>query len=1287
VTFTFTVTNTTPVGATDVTVTDTLPAGLTFLSSPDGCTSDDGVTITCAVDELAASGSVTLTVVVEAADPFPADDVTDDGLVPNAASVAAPGTNCPPDATDPAEVCGSTVEVPLQPQLSIDKATTADQIVPGGQVTFELTVLNPSAAAATGVVVTDVLPVGLTFVSSPEGCTSDDGVTVTCAVGAMAAGAEVVLTVIVEVADPFPGDDVTEDGAVPNTASVTAPGTNCPPDATDPAEACESTVEVPLQPQLSIAKTTTTAQIVPGGDVEFTVTVTNPSPAPATDVTVTDSLPAGLTLVSVDNDACTSDDDVTITCALGEIPAGGSVTIVVVAEAADPFPGDDVTAEGGVPNTATVTSPDTNCPPDATDPAEACESTVVVALQPLLSIDKSTTATQIVPGAQIPFEITVTNDSAASATGVSVTDVLPAGLTFVSSPDDCTSPDTVTVTCAVSVVPAGSSVTFTVIAQAADPFPADDVTADGDVANTASVTSPDTNCPPGAAEPAPECSSSVEVPVQPQVTIDKAATSPLIVPGETLAFTFTVTNTGVAPATDVTVTDTLPAGLRFVSADDLRCSSPDAVTVNCDLGDLAAGESVVIEVVTVASDPFPPDDVSEAGTVANTASVASPESNCPPDAAEPAEECGSTVVVSVEPQLLIEKSTTAGQVVPGSEVPYSFTVTNSTPTVARDVTVTDELPAGLTFVSADDDRCSSADSVTITCELGDLAADASVTVNVVTQAADPFPPDDVTDEGVVQNTASVTAPGTNCPPGATDPAPACSSTADLPLEPWLTIEKTTSATQVVPGEQVSYEITVANETPTTATDVTVTDTLPPGLTFVSSDNPACDSFDGVTITCVFGSVGAGSPVTVSIVVQAADPFPAEGVDDGAVANTATVTSPGSSCPPEAPGPPVCSSTVVVPLQPRVSIEKSTTATRIDPGGSVPYAIVVTNTGPVTARDVMVTDELPAGLTVVSADHDGCAAADDVTITCDLGDLASGDAVVVNVVTAAADPFPADAVVDGVVANTATVTSPGSNCDVAMLGGMGSGPALRTVSVSRAGRLLQAGEVCESTVELPVRPTVTIDKTAGVDRIVPGSDVPYRIEVTNPGPVTATDVVVVDGMPEGFVFVSSSHPGCAATGGRTVTCTVGDLEGGATVAIDLVVRAPDPLPAGALDPSGGVANTATVTSPGSNCDLADEVCSSTVVVPPADAPVPPPGPTEPPGPSPVPPGPPGPTPPFDGGGDPDGGWLGDAGPFGRMPRTGLAIAALLLLALAAIGTGLGLRRSGRSLRQRLGRSDT
>ncbi|MGZ5474175.1 MAG: DUF11 domain-containing protein, partial [Thermoanaerobaculia bacterium] len=82
--------------------------------------------------------------------------------------------------------------------------------------------------------------------------------------------------------------------------------------------------------------------------------------------------------------------------------------------------------------------------------------------------------------------------------------------------------------------------------------------------------------------------------------------------GSSATYTIVVTNNGPGEATDVVVTDDLPAGTTFVSS-SAGCSG--TTTVTCAVGTLAAGDSATIEiVVTLPSTP---------GTVSNTASVAS----------------------------------------------------------------------------------------------------------------------------------------------------------------------------------------------------------------------------------------------------------------------------------------------------------------------------------------------------------------------------------------------------------------------------------------------------------------------------------------------------------------------------------------------------------------------------------------------------------------------------------------------------------------------------------------
>jgi uncharacterized repeat protein (TIGR01451 family) len=263
----------------------------------------------------------------------------------------------------------------------------------------------------------------------------------------------------------------------------------------------------------------------------------------------------------------------------------------------------------------------------------------------------------------------------------------------------------------------------------------------------------------------------------------------------------------------------------------------------------------------------------------------------------------------------------------------------------------------------------------------------------------------------------------------------CTNT-NTPDPPTISIAKTSTATRIAPGTQVPYTLTVTNTGTSPATGVVVTDTLPTGLTFVSStvvlqtsEGPvplAGCSAAGQNITCDLGYVNAGESVTIDVVTQAATPFPGTDVQpDGTVINAANVTSPGTNCPPDSTDP-ECNAELPLPVLPTLKITKTSTATRIAAGATVPYTLTVRNTGPVPATTVVVTDTLPVGLTFVSSTP-ACSASGQV-VTCDLGDIAVGADVVIQMTTRAANPFPTTAINSaGMVVNAANVSSEGTNC--------------------------------------------------------------------------------------------------------------------------------------------------------------------------------------------------------------------------------------------------------------------
>ena len=170
---------------------------------------------------------------------------------------------------------------------------------------------------------------------------------------------------------------------------------------------------LPFAADLSITKSDSPDPVAAGAQLDYTITVANGGPDAATNVVVTDVLPADVTFVS-STASCVEAPPGTLTCTLGTIPSGGSTsfTITVLVDA-------DLVFESGGPttitNTASVTSdlPD----PDATDNADS-ESTTVVAEADLeiVSFEAIDPPTELLVGddATITFRKVITNNGPSS---------------------------------------------------------------------------------------------------------------------------------------------------------------------------------------------------------------------------------------------------------------------------------------------------------------------------------------------------------------------------------------------------------------------------------------------------------------------------------------------------------------------------------------------------------------------------------------------------------------------------------------------------------------------------------------------------------------------------------------------------------------------------------------------------------------------------------------------------------------------------------------------------------
>jgi len=185
-----------------------------------------------------------------------------------------------------------------------------------------------------------------------------------------------------------------------------------------------------------------------------------------------------------------------------------------------------------------------------------------------------------------------------------------------------------------------------------------------------------------------------------------------------LIYTITVTNNGPAAATGVSVSDTLPASLSFVSSTPSQGSCSGTGTVSCSLGGLANSASATITIVGTPT---------ATGTLSNTATVTSTstDTNSGNDSAT-----SSTTVNAASADVRLSGSA-PGSVGINNTATYALTVTNNGPSSATGATLTSSLTGGsFTFGSISPSQGSCTGTTTSTCTLGGLANGASATVTI-----------------------------------------------------------------------------------------------------------------------------------------------------------------------------------------------------------------------------------------------------------------------------------------------------------------------------------------------------------------------------------------------------------------------------------------------------------------------------------------------------------------------------------------------------------------------------
>ncbi|WP_408668788.1 hypothetical protein [Jatrophihabitans sp.] len=1001
------VTNSGPSNAVGpISVDASLPAGSSFVSASGAGWSCDPIAAgtTGAVLHCTMPGPLSVGAAPAAVSVTVAIASSQTGPVTATASVAAPTA----DPT-PANNFDVQTDTPsLRADLVIQKLHLTDPFVAGGRADYQIQVRNAGESDASGVAVSDTLPAGLSYHSfdstDPNWTCSAAGQQVSCGYSAsLVAGAGSSFTLSVNLAAGFVGP-------ASNTATVSA-------STPDPVPANNSDVDdssVSQVADLSIAASHTGSAIA-GNLLTFELAVHNAGPSDITGpVTVLDSLPAGMSFDSATGAGWSCDyasGARVLSCVLAAglaAGAGAGRLDVVVRLSPD-------TGPATIANTATVSSGAADS--DLADNADTDQ--VGVLTSAALSLTKTlSTPTPVLAGATASFVLSASNAGPSDAVTVTVTDTLPAQLSFRSYTGSgwACSVAGQSVVCARDRLAAGATAPDLVLntqVSASTPvtLPAGAATLVNNAGIESSTAGSRTN-----PSPVP-----VAVRAQAELALVVAPTRPQADAGESLGWQLTVSNTGPSDAAGpITVTDTLPSYQSYLSASggwdcsaDAAPAPPSATarqTVTCALDQsLAVGETAPVLQLQVQLDPLSP-----AGAETNQALASSPTPGTPASGS-------ATVVVGKLADLSLAMLHTGNGRV-GEPMDFTLRVRNAGPSTAGQLTISNPLPAGLSFVSGAGSgwTCAADADQLVSCALSDPVAagadSAALTLRVLVGAA-AYPS--------VANPATVSS-GDPALTGSAD------ATDQLAVDPAAQLGITLKHQgDLAVGRSASYLITVTNSGPTASPGpIRVSDTLPDGLSYRSAAGAGWSCVvSGQQLTCDHDGalpVAGTTSITVTVAVTARA-YPE-------VTSAATVTGPGSS-------PATGSDTA--PVQPSVALRLGKSLISYV-NGVASYRLTVTNQGQnATVAPVIVTDPLPTGLSYASATGDGwlCTRAGTVLRCAHQASLPIGPASPITLVTLVS-AAPAT-----VIRNVATVTGGGGQSSSTVVA---SDAAILTVSLSGSG---------------------------------------------------------------------------------------------------------------------------------------------------------------------------------------------------------------------------------------------
>ena len=857
--YTIVVVNNGPDKSFNVTVGDLLPDGVKFISSNGQYNPDTGVWF---VGDLDANERVTLKIVVQ---------VIKVGNITNNVNVT--GTGHDTNLTNNND--SVSVSVPDCVILDISKVANSTVIVAGENVGYTVTVTNNGPSVATDVVLKDVYNAkelfGLQYsLNGIDWLDYNESVSL----GDINAGANITVYFRAKVNASVRGD-------VLNTVNITTGVDDARGNFTD-----NETVNVIANTTLVVIKDAEIKELNPGDTIHYIITVTAGGSSDSLNVNLNDILDNKLLDINSAkysiNGGILSEFNGNVY--LGNMLTGTTVTVDIWARVLD-------TADRDVFNLVNVTS-------DEHPEGNTSNTTVHVRIVDL-AVDKLVNNSVPKYLDMIEYTIVVVNNGPDKSFNVTVGDLLPDGVKFISSNGQY-NPDTGV--WFVGDLDANERVTLKIVVQ---------VIKVGNITNNVNVTGTghDTNLTNN------NDSVSVSVPDCVILDISKVANSTVIVAGENVGYTVVINNYGPSVASDVVLKDIFNSNELLNLQYSLNGKDWFNYNESVSLGDINAGANITVYFRAKVN-------ASVRGNVLNIVNITTGVDDARGNFSD-----NETVNVMANTTLVVIKDAEIKELNPGDTAHFIVTVIAGGSSDSLNVNLRDILDNKLLDV---DGATYAVDGVnkgswTGSLDLGNMLTGTVVTVDIWVKILD-------TADSDVFNLVNVTSD--EHPEGNTSNTTVHVRIVDL------AVDKLVNNSVPKYLDMIEYTIVVVNNGPDKSFNVTVGDLLPDGVKFISSNG----QYNPDTGVWFVGDLDANERVTLKIVVQV--------IKVGNITNNVNVTGTGHDTNLTNNNDSV---TVNVPESVLLNIVKVANSTIIVAGENVGYTVVINNYGPSVASDVVLKD--------------------------------------------------------------------------------------------------------------------------------------------------------------------------------------------------------------------------------------------------------------------------------------------------------------------------------------------